>query len=628
MYGALLISRDTAFVAHAAKYVHNINKDINILGVAGIEPAMALLEGPEQIDVIICDHTPPEIDAVAFFNERSRVNDFRPFIVVSPELDGGLAIRAFELRMDYYISRAGSVMNFYMDLARKIVLCAERRHSEVTRELNERRLRALVALADMHSRPLTDIINYALEASVSLTDSQIGYVAIYDQKKRQLKMIAWSKNAMNACRTQMRPIFYDLDSTGVWGEPVRSRQTVIINDYATDTVYEKKGTPIGHVSLNRLLMIPIIHNGVVVATAGVGNKVKEYSADDENQLRLLMDGLVSNYEERMLQEENQRTEQTLRSILSTAPVGLLLTDLDLHFIECNAYAQQVLSISDTERLTLGLDQCQGAGAVKIAAAMQAAKIDDKGRDTYLNISSEGREIEVYVSISPVLDLDHKATGYLAVLTDVTKYAQKGVSMREIMGRMRSFGAMINSELKDVAASMQQRAAATVDPACIKNAEETAERLGLVQQFIDSFSRVGMQSPEWQRLADAVGTLPEELSTAVHVSGIRILADRTFGEVFRMLGHQSLVSGATAALVSARIDGGRLTVSYSDNGRGVPQESKGIMFTGMLSTFGSWALMIGDIIRVSGFAIREIGVPGRGMEVEISVPSSCYSVDIG
>lgn len=628
MYGALLISRDAAFLMHAAKYVHNINKDISIVSAASTELAVALLDGPEQIDVIVCDHTPPELDAVAFFNERSRVNDFRPFILVSPQLDGDLAIRAFELRVDYYVSRAGSVMNFYMDLARKIVLCAERRHSEITRELNERRLRALVALADMHSRPLTEIINYALEASVSLTDSQIGYVAIYDQKKRQLKMIAWSKNAMNACRTQIRPIFYDLDSTGVWGEPVRTRQTVIINDYATDTVYEKKGTPTGHVTLSRLLMIPIIHNGVVVATAGVGNKVKEYTADDENQLRLLMDGLVSNYEERMLQEENQRTEQTLRSILSTAPVGIMLTDLDLHFIECNTYAQEVLGISDTERLTLGLDKCSGAGAIKIADAMQAAKLDDKARDTYLKILSEGREIEVYASISPVLDVDHKAIGYLAVLTDVTKYAQKGASMRDVMGRLRAFGAMINAELKDVTEVMQQRAAATVDSVCIKNAEETAEHLGLVEQFIDSYSRVGQQSPEWQRLADVVGTLPAELAPTVHVSGIRILADHTFNEIFRLLGQYSLGAGATAVQVSARIDGGRLTVSYSDNGCGVPQESKDIMFTGMLTTVGPWALMIGDIVRVSGFSIREIGVPGRGMEVEISVPSSCYSVDIG
>jgi hypothetical protein len=209
----------------------------------------------------------------------NRINDVRPFIITTSQVDGEAAIDAFDKRMDYYLARK-NLVNFSMDLATKIVLCAERRRSEENRDISDRRMRALMTLLMMRERDFGDVLNYALEESVALTNSTIGYIAMYDEDANKLKMAAWSKGGLEQCKMDARPTTYDFDLTGIWGEPIRQGRPIIVNDYQNEKVIPKAGTPRGHVQLNRLLMIPIYHKGKILATAGIGNKATKYDSED------------------------------------------------------------------------------------------------------------------------------------------------------------------------------------------------------------------------------------------------------------------------------------------------------------------------------------------------------------
>ena len=69
----------------------------------------------------------------------------------------------------------------------------------------------------MSGKDLSVIVDYALEKSVELTRSSIGYVSLYDKGKKRIKMLSWSSNAMDRCHMTNIPLEFDLDSTGVWG---------------------------------------------------------------------------------------------------------------------------------------------------------------------------------------------------------------------------------------------------------------------------------------------------------------------------------------------------------------------------------------------------------------------------
>lgn len=278
MYKALFISMSDEFSQKVTKYISNINKDITIFSASNENEVRDVLEVNKNIDVIVCDHEPPKLDAIKIFNQRTRVGDLRPFIVVSPTIDADLAIKAFELRVDYYICKSSSAMNFYMNLASKIVICAERKHANTMQTINVKRLKALVQISRMNDRPFKEVIEYVLRTTIELTNSRFGYIALYDSNKRSLRLIAYSQGldeyhqtVTNIDRT------YPLDEVGLWGVPILKKQNVRINDFNKDDIYNSKqwpsdiNLPIEGLDITRTVMIPIIHNGVVLATAGVAN---------------------------------------------------------------------------------------------------------------------------------------------------------------------------------------------------------------------------------------------------------------------------------------------------------------------------------------------------------------------
>lgn len=157
-------------------------------------------------------------------------------------------------------------------------------------ELNNERLESLLRISQLQINSIQELLDYALEEAIKLTSSKIGYIYFYDESKRQFVLNTWSKEVMKECAVMNPQQVYDLDRTGCWGEVVRQRKPIIINDYHAENPY-KKGTPQGHVQLEKFLSIPVMIDGKIVAVAGVANKTKDYDKSDVRQLTLLMDNV-------------------------------------------------------------------------------------------------------------------------------------------------------------------------------------------------------------------------------------------------------------------------------------------------------------------------------------------------
>ena len=214
MYGVLVVSDDSNFLSQAQRLIPNINNKIIVETLNVQSKVKDVLKSTKKIDVVLCEHNPPEMDAFTVFNEMNRMNYNHPFIIVTRKVDGEVAIEASDQRMDYYTVRKND-MNFFMDIVPKIVSSAERKKSQENREVSEKRNSALMTLLMMREREFSEILTYALEESVNITNSKIGYIAMYDEENNKLKMAAWSKGGMDQCKMEVRPITYDFDMTGV-----------------------------------------------------------------------------------------------------------------------------------------------------------------------------------------------------------------------------------------------------------------------------------------------------------------------------------------------------------------------------------------------------------------------------
>ncbi|MBN2514158.1 MAG: PAS domain S-box protein [Sedimentisphaerales bacterium] len=200
----------------------------------------------------------------------------------------------------------------------------ERKRAEDAIQFNAERMQALLRLNQMTGASLREITNYALEEAVRLTRSRMGYLAFVNEEQTVLTIYSWSKEAVQKCRVDEKPIFYEAGKTGLWGEALRQRKPIITNDYTADNPFNK-GLPEGHVPLNRHMNVPVIVGSRVVVIAGVGDKTDEYDQTDVQQLTLLMEGmwrLVERIEAHQasekLMKEIQAKNEELESIVFVA----------------------------------------------------------------------------------------------------------------------------------------------------------------------------------------------------------------------------------------------------------------------------------------------------------------------
>lgn len=73
---------------------------------------------------------------------------------------------------------------------------------------------------------------------------------------KQFTLNTWSAGVMEQCMVVEKNTIYDLEKTGIWGEAVRQRKPIIINDFDAPNSL-KKGYPQGHVQLHKYLTIPV-----------------------------------------------------------------------------------------------------------------------------------------------------------------------------------------------------------------------------------------------------------------------------------------------------------------------------------------------------------------------------------
>ena len=128
-------------------------------------------------------------------------------------------------------------------------------------------------------------VDLYVDQAISVTGSRIGYFALLSWAEDSLTMLGWSKSAMDACTSITKPIRYQLEETGLWGDCVRERGPVITNDYANSKAPNKKGYPSGHVVVVRHMNVPVEEGSKIRGILGVGNKDRDYTAGDAERLQ-------------------------------------------------------------------------------------------------------------------------------------------------------------------------------------------------------------------------------------------------------------------------------------------------------------------------------------------------------
>jgi len=176
----------------------------------------------------------------------------------------------------------------------------ERKEFERRLLLTKQRLEMLVEVSEYEITDSREFLDLVLDRALKLTASDFGYIYFYDEDTKLFELNTWSKHVMPACTVMDPKTTYALEKTGMWGEVVRQRKPIVVNKYSLEHPMSK-GTPNGHVPLQRFLSVPVFDEGRIVAVVGVANRAEDYTATDVQELTLLINSswkMLRSFEDR------------------------------------------------------------------------------------------------------------------------------------------------------------------------------------------------------------------------------------------------------------------------------------------------------------------------------------------
>lgn len=222
---------------------------------------------------------------------------------------------------------------------------------------NEAQLKSLISILQHESATIQEFLDFSLNEAITLTGSKIGYIYFYDEKEEQFILNSWSKEVMKECSIPDPPTCFELANTGIWGEAVRQRKPIIINDFQAFHPL-KCGYPEGHAPLIKYMTIPVFHEGKINAVVGVANKANDYTETDMLQLTLLMDNVWRVVLQKRSEIAIREGEENFRAIFenNSAAVAIIETDTRISMVN-EAYCRlsgysssEVIGMSWTEQI--------------------------------------------------------------------------------------------------------------------------------------------------------------------------------------------------------------------------------------------------------------------------------------
>ncbi len=322
-------------------------------------------------------------------------------------------------------------MSFYIS---KQVFHIERKKNdaEYARNLEENRLKGLFQLGQMTDGSSADLIAYTIKETVTLTKSQSGFMAFYDESTQELTVYSgFFHNGQYKTPSGNDKQCCFLSEAGLWADPLRSLETVVINSGERLDPAIKDHWPMQGLNVFRMISIPVFEAGKIVAVAGLANKSTAYDSSDIRHMSLMMDGLWKIIQKKRSSDALQKSEERYRLLAENASDMILVMRLeDLTFTYVSPSVEYILGYSgetikkvDLQGILTRTSYEKAVHVLEDELGMESLEDSDPGRYRTLElemVKKDGTGVWVEVTTKFLRDDHGRPDRVLGISRDITR----------------------------------------------------------------------------------------------------------------------------------------------------------------------------------------------------------------
>ncbi len=209
------------------------------------------------------------------------------------------------------------------------------------------RLEALWSITSLSNADVKKISDHILMSLSRMTGSHYGFYGFVSPDEQVMTIHSWSGEAMKDCSMVTRPSQFAICKAGIWAEAVRRREPLILNDYEASHP-AKKGLPVGHVQLTKLLVVPFFSHGRITAVAAVANRATDYTQEDVSQINAFLNSIQAITEGKRAEQALRESEERYRTVANFTYDWEYWISPDHAFLYCSPACERITGYTPHE----------------------------------------------------------------------------------------------------------------------------------------------------------------------------------------------------------------------------------------------------------------------------------------
>ncbi len=295
------------------------------------------------------------------------------------------------------------------------------------------RLESLWTVASLSDTSVKSVADHILASIVRMTKSQYGFHGFLNEDESVMTIYAWSGEAMRDCSMVDKPQRFLISEAGIWGEAVRRRAPLILNDYSAVHV-GKKRVPEGHVPLGRLLVVPHFSQGRISAVAAVANRSADYTRDDITQITSFLRSVDAIVQSAKAQEALQQSENRFASAFDYSAIGMALVSPEGRWLKVNRAVCGILGYTQEELLVRTFQDITHPDDLEADMACVRQMLDGELQTYQMEkryYHKAGHTVRALLSVSVVRDARGKPLYFVVQIQDVTDRKRAEEAMQRL-----------------------------------------------------------------------------------------------------------------------------------------------------------------------------------------------------